>query len=85
MLLDQPDGFVREQVGGVAFLAERLVVAVPVEASVTHVGEVVQGAVVMPILVVEAAGCGQISRVEVAYVPFAADGGFVAGILERLR
>ena len=61
------------------------VVAMPVEAAVADVGEVVERAVVVAVLVVEPAPRRQVLGPEVAEVPLAADGRLVARLLEGLR
>src|SRR5207244_8890994 len=80
-----PGHLVGEQKGAVAFIATNLVVAVPIEAAVAQVREVIEGAVVMTVLMIEAAPRRQILGSEVAEVPFAADRRLVAGLPERLR
>ena len=60
MFADESHRLVAEQDGCVAFIAADLVVAVPIEAAVANVGEVIESAVVVAILVIEAAGGRQI-------------------------
>src|SRR3954447_4306237 len=84
MLLDQPRGLVGDQVRAVALIVPGVVVTMPVEAAVALVGEVVDGAIVVAVLVVEPASRRQVGRLEVPEVPLAADGRLVAGLLESL-
>ena len=85
VLGDEPRGLAGDQVRAVALVAAGAIVAVPVEAAVADVGEVVERAVVVAVLVVEPAPGRQVVRLEVAEVPLAADGRLVARLLERLR
>ena len=85
LLLDQPHGFVAEEHGGVAWIAVFLVVAVPVVATVALVGEVVEGAVIVPVLPIEASSRREVLGAEMTEVPFAADRRGVTGLPECLR
>jgi uncharacterized protein (TIGR03067 family) len=68
---NESDRFARQQVRAVTFVPAHLVVAVPVEAAIAYVAEIVDGAVVMAVLVVEAASRGQGGRIKMTQVPFA--------------
>jgi hypothetical protein len=57
---------------------------VPIEPAVADVAPVVERAVVVPVLVIEAAPGRQVGRVEVPQVPLADDGGAVARGTEGL-
>ena len=83
--LDVFDRVVAEELGRVALLADRLVVAIPVEHAMLLVREVIQLADHRAVLVVEAALPGPILLVGVAKMPLADDRRLVAGFLEALR
>ena len=69
---------------GVAFLFDLFAVAIPVEILAAQVGKVVEHAKVVAVVVVKAARGGQVGGLEFAEVPFAGDGGGVAGIVQRI-
>ena len=82
--VDQFDGVVAEKGRGIARLANRLVVAEPVEHAVLLVGEIVELANERPILVIEPALARPIFGIGVAEVPFADNRRLIAGVLQRL-
>src|SRR5436190_9713989 len=83
-LADEPRGLLGVQVRAVTLVAALLVVAVPVETAVADVGEVIECAVVVAVLMVEAAAGRQILRPEMAEVPFAANRRLVADFFQSL-
>ena len=85
LLVDVFHRVVADELGRVAFFADRLVVAEPVEHAGVAVREVIQLADHRAVLVVEAALLGPILLVGVAEMPLADDGRLVAGLLEALR
>ena len=76
---------IADELGGVALLPDRLVVAEPVEHAVLVVREVIQLADHRAVLVIEAALLRPIFLVGVAEMPLADDRRLVAGLLEALR
>jgi len=82
---DHAAGLVAEQVRRVACLLHLLPVAIPVDLPAAFVGEVIEHAEVVPVVVVEAARQRQVGRLEFAEVPLADDLGGVAGLLEGVR
>ena len=82
VLLDEFHGVVAEELGGVAFLADGLVVAIPVEDAVLFVREVIQLADHRAVLVIEAALLRPILLVGMTEMPFANDRRVVARFLE---
>ena len=84
-LADPASRFVGDQVGGVALVMGRLVVAMPVEDAVAQMGEVIDVAEPEAVLVIEAAAGGAVGGVGFAEVPFADEGGFVADVAEGVR
>ena len=85
VVLHELHRFLRDEVRGVALVAARGVVAVPVEPAVAEVGEVVDRAVVVAVLVVESAAGRQIFPFKVAQVPLATDRRLVARLTQGLR
>src|SRR5687767_6408366 len=71
-----------QQERAVPFVSVGLIVAMPVKPAVADVREVVERAVVVTVLMIEAAGGRQILLLEMAEVPLADDRGLVAGFLE---
>src|SRR5262249_41246212 len=84
VLFDEADRFVAEKFCGVAFVAANGVVAMPVETAVTVMREIIERAVEMAVLMVEAATRGQVDALKMTKMPLATDGSEVAGILQGL-
>ena len=74
-----------DELGGVTFFVDGLVVAEPVEHAEISVRVIIQLADRRAVGVIEAALLGPILQVGVAEMPFADDSRGVAGFLERLR
>ena len=84
ILLDQLHRVVAEEGGRIPFLADRLVVAIPVEHVMLLVGEIINLPDQRAVLVIEPALPGPVFAVGVSEMPFPDDGGMVAGLLEGL-
>ncbi len=84
-LADPTAGFLGDQLRGVALVRAGFVVPVPVEDAVALVGEVIDRAEPVPVLVVEPAGRRPVFRLEFSQVPLAGDGGLVARLAQGLR
>src|SRR5262249_5743678 len=85
LLPDQPHGFVAKQRRRVTFITANLIIAMPVEAPVALVSEVIKRAVIMSILVQKSALRRQIGSLKMPQVPLAANGREVTRLLQRLR
>ena len=80
------DGVIGEEIGGVAFFAERFFVLVPIKLFFSFVGEVVDSSIVVADEMGEAVGGGEIGFLGVAEVPFSDNASaVVAGLSEELR
>ena len=83
--LNQANRFAGNEVSRVTFVAVDAVIAVPIKTAVSLVGIVVDVAVVVAVLVVEAAAGREVGGIKVTEMPFARDGGGVTGGFEHLR
>ena len=84
MLFNDVDRFPGNQPGGIPLVIAAAIVAVPIVAAVPNVREVVECAVVVPILKSESTPGWQKGWIIVAKMPFANDGGLVTDLLECL-
>ena len=81
---DETRGCLAQQLRAIPLVAVDFVVLVPVEAAVAHVGEIVDGPVVVAVLMIKSAAGRQIFRTKVAQVPLAHDRSRVSGVLKPL-
>src|SRR5262245_21063368 len=83
-LFDEPFGLGSEKECGVAFLTHTFAVAIPVQATVALMREVIDSTVDMPVRVIESPGARQELFVGMAQVPLAGDRGLITSVVERL-
>ena len=84
LLLDQPAGFLGDEMRGITLVVAGFVILVPVEFPLTHVREIIDVASPETILVIKPATGGQIGWL-VTQMPLSHDGGLVTGFFQSLR
>src|SRR5262245_30455947 len=85
LLANQTCGFFCEQKCAITFLPANLVIAMPIETAIARMIEVINGAIVVAILMIESPDGWQVRAVKMAQVPFAANRSRIAGGLKSLR